>query len=112
MAENIVGSVSLINNIYILDAEGEYITDARVTKAVTVSEIQNTERYDLVLENGKIVGSVIYLIDIETINMTILKHSLTSVLFFITPVIVLFILLGVALIHFFLQDHLILFLDG
>ncbi len=111
MAENIVGSVSLINNIYILDAEGEYITDARVTKAVTVSEIQNTERYDLVLENGKIVGSVIYLIDIETINMTILKHSLTSVLFYHS---------SYCIVHsawcgsypLFLQDHLILFLDG
>jgi len=100
VAENITSSVSLIRNIIILDANGDYITDALVSKKVPSLDIDNLEVYEIGLKNGKSLGKVAYLIDIDTINKTLLTHSLTSILF-ITPFIGLFIFLGATLIRYF-----------
>jgi len=100
MTENISGSVSLISNIYILDTNGEYITDGLVTKTLPDPGHSDTESFVLKLKNGKEIGRVVYLIDSKEIHTTVLKHSVTSLLFII-PIIVAFIFISIKLIVFF-----------
>jgi signal transduction histidine kinase len=99
LAENITKSVSLVENVFITDPAGSYITDSLVSKRLPESFDPDAESYDLKLQNGKKIGRVVYVIDMDEIHKTILTHSLTG-LFMIIPVILIFVFLCIRLILF------------
>lgn len=99
-AESVSRSVSLISNVYIADQFGGYITDGKVSKGLPEKTSKSAEIFDIMLENGKPVGRVIYIIDTEEIRKIVLTNSLTS-LFIIIPVIFIFIFLSIRFILYF-----------
>jgi signal transduction histidine kinase len=99
-AGSITNSVSVIRNVFIVDPLSRYITDALVSKSYQETLAENALTFEIILENGKPVGSVIYIIDTDEISKTVLAHSLTS-LFIILPIIILFIFLSIRLILYF-----------
>lgn len=99
VSENITESVSIVSNIIIFGADDEYITDALVTKEVDELSAGNSEKYDIVLKNGKHIGKVIYVIDTSHIDRVLLEHSLYSIIF-IAPFVAVFIFFSITLIRF------------
>lgn len=99
-AENITRSVSVISNVYIIDQSGGYITDGLVSKGTPRVFSDNAEIFDIALKNGKTVGKIIYIIDTQEINKTVLTHGLTS-LSLIIPIIFVFIFLSIRFILYF-----------
>jgi signal transduction histidine kinase len=100
MTEDISESVSLVSNVYILDADGSYVTDAKVIKDLPDIPSSSMERFTLQLENKRVIGHIIYIIDTDKIHSTVLKHSLANLLFII-PIIIAFIFVSIKLILFF-----------